>query len=531
MAVAARRLAFPALVAAALLVRCGKGIAAAPPHPVVVIGVDGGEWLVVRELWAQNKLPALRQIAARGTTASLKTDYGISPVIWTTIATGRPPRVHGITDFVVATPQGDVPVSSTLRQVPALWNMASRAGRKVAVVSWWASWPAETVPGGIVVSDRAMQALPGGVSPPAFAVRFSALRREALGDPRVNRFGGNPETAIRDRVTAEIARVLAAERRHDLLMAYFRGVDLASHLTWRYFHPARFPPVPPAMREEAVAAAAEIPRVYEATDEAIGRIAAAMPNANMFVVSDHGFRRMHEERVLVTIDFDRVLQRIGYLARQPGDRGIDWRHTRVTTWASPPSSPTKRLRFALAGRDRGGVLPAELPGLRTALGRDLARLTWSDGTQAFRLREPRAHERKHGADLVATVLASQGASELRVDGRPWPGAVLAISRISGNHDARTDGFFFAVGPDIARGAAARGISIHDITPTVLYALGLPVGEDFTGTARRDLFTSAFQRQHPLRKIRTWGEPRRGTVTPSAADAELVRELEALGYLR
>ncbi len=82
-------------------------------------------------------------VTGRRSRVALRTDYGRSPVIWTTIATGMKARQHGIEDFVEATPTGDVPVASSLRKVPALWNMLSRAGRRVAVVGWWASWPAE----------------------------------------------------------------------------------------------------------------------------------------------------------------------------------------------------------------------------------------------------------------------------------------------------------------------------------------------------------------------------------------------------
>ena len=511
------------------LAACRPRQPAKPVHPVVLIGIDGGEWQVIRELWSRGELPALRRIAAEGVSASLDTDYAISPAIWTTIATGRPPRVHGITDFVAPSPKGDVPVSSTLRRVPALWNMAATAGRRVAVVSWWASWPAEPIAGGVVVSDRALQGLPRGVSPPAFGERFARLREAALAGN--NRFGGNPVTAQRDRVTAEVSRALAGER-YDLLMVYFRGVDVASHLTWRYFHPQRFPPLSP---EELAAQAGEIPRVYAATDEAIGHIVAAAPEANVFVVSDHGFRRMPEEEVLVSVDFDQVLRRLGYLERGRDEEDIDWRRTRVTTWGSPPTVRVKRLRIALAGRDRAGrVLPGEVPALRAALERDLARVTWNDGRQAFRLREPRPHERAQGADLVAVLLTGPESRMLHLDGEPWQQGVLAMSRLSGTHGTRTRGIFLASGPDLVRAApgsaAVRGIGIHDVAPTILYALGLPVADDFTGRARTDLFHAEFQRRHPLRKVRTWGEPREGTVTRSAADAELVRELEALGYL-
>ena len=76
---------------------------------MLLIGIDGAEWLVIEDLWAKGYLPHLRALVNRGVRAKLKTEYGKSPVIWTTIATGVLPEKHGITGFVVATDEGDVP--------------------------------------------------------------------------------------------------------------------------------------------------------------------------------------------------------------------------------------------------------------------------------------------------------------------------------------------------------------------------------------------------------------------------------------
>jgi predicted AlkP superfamily phosphohydrolase/phosphomutase len=225
-----------------------------------------------------------------------------------------------------------------------------------------------------------------------------------------------------------------------------------------------------------------------------------------------------------------VLERLGGPSRRGG--AIDWPRTRAYVWASPSTGRWQKVRFALAGREAGAtVLPAQVAGLPAELERDLARVTWEDGSPVFRLREPRPRERQDGADVVVVVLADQAGARLRVDGETWDGVVGAISRLSGTHGADTDGIFVAAGPDIDADAAAHGIHIHDVAPTVLFALGLPVADDFAGRARPELFREEFRSRHPLRRIATWGKPRDGRATTSAADAELVRELEALGYLR
>jgi hypothetical protein len=73
--------------------------------------------------------------------------------------------------------------------------------------------------------------------------------------------------------------------------------------------------------------------------------------------------------------------------------------------------------------------------------------------------------------------------------------------MSGTHERAPDGFLLAYGTMVEPGRRQRG-SIVDITPTVLYFLGLPVGRDMDGYARPDLFRSAFTAGRPIAFIPT-----------------------------
>jgi predicted AlkP superfamily phosphohydrolase/phosphomutase len=483
--------------------------------PLIVIGVDGGEWKVIHRLWSEGKLPNLKALADRGVSATLRTAYNSSPVIWTTIATGVVPEVHGITDFVVATPQGDVPISSDVRKVPALWNMLSRTGRRVAVLGWWGSWPAEEV-NGVVYSDRALLDLPARVSPAARLPRFLAELRQADADPGL--FGdGEPER--RDRVMARAAAGFAAER-YDLVLLYFRTTDLVSHNFWKYFDPASFPGIDP--RELAVSRD-QVPRVYEAVDQEIGRILAIAPrDANVIVLSDHGFHAAPGEEVKAQVDMDAILERLGYLFHR--GEVVDLSRTLVYTYASPEFDRTKVLRF-------GRVRPEERAALRRRLEADLATVTNDRGEPVFNVRDARPRRGEEG-DLVAAVLLTNVTPVLRIQGRPFPPALRSLSRISGTHTSTTHGIFIAAGPDVDPHADLSGIHVHDIAPTFLYGLGLPVAEDFAGRPRTELFNAGFRRDHPLRTIRSWGTRReRGAARSSPADRKLLDELRSLGYIR
>ncbi|HET9209062.1 MAG TPA: alkaline phosphatase family protein [Thermoanaerobaculia bacterium] len=518
-----RRLLVLLLLAAALC-GCRRG-PAAPRHrpPLIVIGIDGGEWKVIHRLWSEGKLPNFKAIADRGVTAILHTAYNSSPVIWTTIATGVRPDVHGITDFVVSTPRGDVPVSSAVRKVPALWNMLSRTGRRVAVLGWWASWPAEPV-NGVVLSDRALLDLDARVSPASYLPRFQADLRAADADPGLF---GNDEAQRRDRVMARSAARMVREG-YDLILLYFRSTDIVSHNEWKYFEPKDFDPIAP---REMAAHRDLVPRVYEAVDQEIGRILAAAPRgSDVLVMSDHGFHSAHREEIKALVDMDAILERLGYLTR--GEGGIDFARTRVYTYGSPDFERVKMLRFALAGREPGGrVRPEEREALRRRLEADLAAVTNDRGEPVLFLRDVRPNRGEDG-DFAAIVRLPLVTPVLKVGGQPFPPALRSLGRISGTHTPSTHGIFLAAGPDINPKADLTGIHVHDMAPTILYALGLPVAEDFAGRARTELFTAGFRRGQPLRTIKSWGTRQgAGGARSSKADEDLLNELRSLGYIR
>ena len=248
------------------------------------------------------------------------------------------------------------------------------------------------------------------------------------------------------------------------------------------------------------------------------------------MLSDHGFHASHREDVKALVDMDALLERLGYLTRGKG--GIDFARTRVYTFGSPDFERAKMLRFSLAGREPGGrVRPEEREALRRRLEADLATVTNDRGEPVLFLREARPKRGEDG-DFVAIVRLPLVTPVLRVEGRPFPPALRSLGRISGTHTTSTHGIFLAMGPDIDPQADLTDIHVHDMAPTILYALGLPVGEDFAGRARTGLFKEEFRRAHPPRTLKTWGTLQgAGGAKASKADEDLLNELRSLGYIR
>jgi predicted AlkP superfamily phosphohydrolase/phosphomutase len=74
--------------------------------------------------------------------------------------------------------------------------------------------------------------------------------------------------------------------------------------------------------------------------------------------------------------------------------------------------------------------------------------------------------------------------------------LLGDPAFSGTHERAPDGFMLAYGSVVQPGRLQRG-SIVDVTPTLLYFFGLPVGRDMDGYARADVFTREFAAERPV----------------------------------
>ena len=179
------------LTVAALALGTGCG---ARPGRVIVLGLDGVDPEVVELLVDDGRLPSFARLKAEGAFGPLEASFPlVSPVLWTTIATGRTPEEHGITSFKAPSQEerAKQPVTSTMRRVRALWDIASEAGREVAVVGWWATWPPSPV-NGTMVSDRACyhllfaegqqghEGIRDAVYPPDLAERVAPLIRRPV---------------------------------------------------------------------------------------------------------------------------------------------------------------------------------------------------------------------------------------------------------------------------------------------------------------------------------------------------------------
>ncbi len=149
---------------------------------VLVIGWDAADWRAIRPLLEQGKMPNLQKMMDDGVSGNISTLTPVlSPMLWTSIATGKRPFKHGIHGFSEPTPDGKSirPITNVSRKVKAVWNILNQCGKTPIVVGWWPSHPAEPVDG-VMVSDWYQKSRP--IRDPEVQRKIDAGERPAPGE-------------------------------------------------------------------------------------------------------------------------------------------------------------------------------------------------------------------------------------------------------------------------------------------------------------------------------------------------------------
>jgi len=298
-------------------------VATAPTAPippgvnVLLVGLDGADWKIIDPLMAAGRMPHLKRLVDDGVRANLLTITPmLSPVIWTSIATGVEPSRHGVLDFLAPATNGvSEPVTSAARHAPALWELLSEAGATVGVTAWWATWPAEPV-NGFMITDRVAYQLFGYSSDPRSAagktwpesaydiVRPLIVPTDAIAWTEVASYLDGPrkrenefDADERERL-GEFRTLLAAGKTYvDAALAmrktasvrfesvYLEGTDTVGHLFMSY----RPPQLPSVDGRGFASFRSMVDRYYENADAMLGRLLEGREGWTVIVVSDHGF--------------------------------------------------------------------------------------------------------------------------------------------------------------------------------------------------------------------------------------------------
>lgn len=287
---------------------------------LLIVGWDAADWKIIDTLLAMGRMPAVRRMINGGVRGELRSlDPMLSPLLWTTIATGKRADKHGILNFVEPDPsgQGLRLSSSTSRKTKALWNILTQNGKRTNVVGWYASHPAEPV-NGVLVSNLFCEGVPmmatdpwpmapGVVHPPEAAAEVADLRMHpseitaeevAALIPQLRKVKAHDKRLpLLVKLLAQCASVhniatwmLQQAAPADCTMVFHEAIDVVGHHFMQYF--------PPKMghvsTEDFELYRHVMYGVYQLQDLMLGTLLDTVgPETGVILISDHGFHSDH----------------------------------------------------------------------------------------------------------------------------------------------------------------------------------------------------------------------------------------------
>jgi predicted AlkP superfamily phosphohydrolase/phosphomutase len=532
----------------------------ASSRKVLILGLDGATWRLLRPLIDAGELPHLAGLVEAGSSGVLRSSIPpLTAPAWSNFQTGANAGKHGIFDFRVFDRAARKLwlVSSRDLKLPTLWQIASAAGRQVIAVNVPMTYPPQPVNGIVIGGMLAQQEDQTLIYP---AERFDEILRRhpqyRISPPVVSQRGSMGRRAFVEaniaveRERCELALDLMAGEPWDLFMVQNQCLDYIQH---SYYHlmdkdAAEFDP----------AGHADVLRFYKAMDENVGRLVeAAPPDSDVVVLSDHGFKLQHH-----LVHLAPWLRSQGYLVEEisPRQRLLQlarradvlklrrhlahWvlrdKKARFGTAASTALGRidwTRSRAFVAIGSVFGCVYlnhdaVADVDGLAQELADHLLTLADPDTGRQVVQRVFRGQEVYHGPfaqngpDLIAEPAEDYtfGAPSLVAHQRPFASIDFELEIPGGHHP---DGILIWTGngANLRRGLR---VDLIDVAPTVLARMGIPVPEHMDGRVLGEMFDTTVEAS-----FQTWSPAEAADADEgySPEDEEALRErLEGLGYL-
>ena len=533
----------------------------------IVLGLDGATFTILDQLVKEGVMPFLKECmeeGVRGTLAS--TVPPLTPPAWTSMMTGRTPGSHGIFDFFKFESRNARYLtlnSSRDIKCETIWSIISRYGLKAASLNFVMMAPARPISGYIVPGWVPWRLMKRAIYPPDFYQTLKGIPefnlKELATDVKVDEIaveGCNDDeygewieahTRREDR-WFDILRYVIEENSCDLVAIVLDGVDKIQHLCWRFLNPDLFPENPSAWDIKVRDLCLDYFRKVDTYISESVRLAG--PNANFFIVSDHGFTATKEIFYLNT-----WLEKNGYLvwANDTGDievNGklglglnrkqsylIDW--TKTTAYAV--STGSNGMCICIAG-DHGeyGIDHRDYANFRKELVKRLKELTDpTTGDQVivdvWTRDEIYVGNQLSQAPDITLRLRDDGFVSIRKSD------VILEPRAKPLGTHHPDGVFIAWGSSMQKGITIPKISIVDITPILLYSLDVPIPSDLEGKVITEIFKPSCIETRPVRIGEPTQEPElfprvpgqvaEGDTVLSPEDEEEIKtKLMALGYL-
>lgn len=285
-------------------------------NKLLLIGWDAADWKIIGPLLAKGHMPSLKKLIDNGVYGNMSTmNPPYSPMLWSSVATGKTPDKHGILGFIEVVPNQKAirPVTANSRKSRAIWNILHNQGYKSNVVGWWPSFPAEPI-NGVMVSDKFQKVSPdpskqapirdGSIHPKNLVEDLKDLRmfpfevtkehilpfipKAAQIDQKKEGNGLIPLSKILSQNVSvhNASTYLLRKTDWDFMAIYFDLIDHFCHSFMKYYPPklSRVPQKQYDIYKDVVNGA------YRFQDMMLGRVLDLISeDTTVIIMSDHGF--------------------------------------------------------------------------------------------------------------------------------------------------------------------------------------------------------------------------------------------------
>ncbi len=492
-------------------------------NPVLVVGMDSGNWRFVDEMIAAHPqdLPHLQELMRRGARGHLMSNAPTASArIWTILATGVNHDLNGIKNF--GNNRSDLTAGRIWDHVINPRPDGDPIG-SAGLVAWLINTPPDkrdgllfNTPGWVTGSTLAkpLAASPAKVlerlgeegARPSFGELIQSMlssmavasadhawaHLDTVADIVFGKLirGYDKEDLVwrmkimRDRVNADLYLELARRHGPDFNALVLYGTDQLGHFYWKY-HEAKYGKreLFPSVTDREITLRGEACReAYRACDRVLGKLLdrVDLGQATLVLCSDHGMQPLEESR-----DDLQIKLRAGALLTLADLAVEDFTFSNLNRalYLTPKAGGEE-------GRRLLDQLRQKVERVKVA---DSGALLFSTGFPANAPNSIRV-------DLVQTTRDSLTLeSELRMDEKV--GSVrdlFTLETRSGRHDDY--GFFLMAGPGIRAGAWLEDVDVFDLAPTVTYLMGKAVPADLPGRVVLEAFTPEYTAAHPLRTV-------------------------------
>jgi len=535
-------------------------------NKVIVVGLDGATFTLLQPLMDEGKMPNLRKIIGNGASGILHSTHPpLTAPAWSSFATGKNPGKHGAHDFVIRNKNGDMVIINSKRiKGKKIWNILGEYNKKVGVIHFPISYPPEEVNGFMIT---------GFISPPEAgnytypSELFSEILRET-GDyifnvkvpveSRWRKLSLEEVKLFIDKLCKEIElrhntlKYLTKTREWDFLYVLFMSFDKVQHVLWKYLS-----------GEEKDSRKKEIYKYalkcYKQIDDIMGDILEGIDDhTTLIIISDHGFGAKKkwfyinmwlEENGFLTkntkkLIITKIKEKLGIKTGKyfegipaPTVRRHEFLEMEKTKAYSPNSS-SYGIFINLKGRDKHGIVEKgeEYKQIRSELKDKLLSLTDAKTGNKIFDNVFFSEEIYHGPfvenapDLI--LIPAEGYMVIDSLFNLYGKNLVKVKASEGTH--RPEGIFMALDKKtIKKGIKIANINIIDITPTILYLMGLPIPSDMDGKVVTSIFKDEFLESNPLifsDSTPETTEVKEEKIYTAEDERQIIGELKGLGYI-